>query len=229
MDFSELVGKLLEDDAWKHEGLALRLDISNQLLEEWGELWEITKEKGRFQTLQRRKRQLITKIMFRLRDSRATAQKRLSLYYGITTDDEGTNNDDPRTRTPKLVDRIKSVSKSAKNKTKWLTSDRELITKLVDETMAPARYLKRPNLYVSQVSAGRTGSNNCHLMRLLLTSKRKWRNHQETCIEKSPNQHLPPTGIQYGHPDEGQLQSQIHCVKHPGGSCRETHRASILP
>jgi hypothetical protein len=135
MDFAELIGKLMEDDAWTQEGLALRLRVSNEVLGQWGEYWEITKGNGRFQTLPTTTRQLIADIIFRLRDSRATAQTRLSLYYGIATDKEGTSNDDSRNKTSKLLDRIKSVSKSVKNKTVWLTSDRELVTRLVEETM----------------------------------------------------------------------------------------------
>jgi hypothetical protein len=136
MDFAQLVGKLMEDDAWKQEGLAIRLEVSNEVLGESGEYWEIRKEDGRFQMLQLTKRQLITKIIFRLRDSRATAQKKLSVYYGITMDKEGLNDDDSRNRPLRFVDRVEVVSESARNKTIWLTSDRELITRLVDETMA---------------------------------------------------------------------------------------------
>jgi hypothetical protein len=135
MDFGELVSTLMADDGWRREGLAMKLEASHFMLKDWGECWELTSKNGRFHDFEPARRELITRIIFRLRDSRTNAQKRLKEYYGLPADKGETNGDDSHKRLSKLVDRVRGASRSARNKTVWLIHDRDLITDLVNETV----------------------------------------------------------------------------------------------
>ena len=90
---------------------------------------------GRFHTFEASRKELIMEFIFRLRDSRYNAVKRLKEKYGIFIDEEEKQGEDSGKRLSKMVERVVGAAKRGKVKSRWLMHDRALVTELVEETM----------------------------------------------------------------------------------------------
>lgn len=135
IDFGELMTKLTNDDGWRREGLWLRLQVSQYRLKDWGDDWGIDRMDGRFNSFDPARKELIIKIIFRLRDSRHKALERLRDRYGLSAsqdDQEIMGAKDPFSR---LITTVKTASKRVKYKSVWLAHDQERISDLVNETV----------------------------------------------------------------------------------------------
>lgn len=132
LDFGELVSKIMDDDARHREVLAMKLEVSQHMLKDWGDDWGITQPDGHFHDFEDSRKELIMRIIFRLRDSRQHAMKRLKEHYGLLADEPDLDLGKRRSR---FVDKIKGVAKRGKDKGLWLVHDHALVTALVNETV----------------------------------------------------------------------------------------------
>jgi hypothetical protein len=137
LDFGKLISKLTDNDTRQRDILAIKLESSQHALKDWGDYWGVERNNGRFHSFETSRKELIMKIIFRLRDSRSSALKRLKDRYGISTgeDDEDDMERDSGKRLSKMVDRVVAAAKKGKEKSLWLLNDRVLVTELVEETM----------------------------------------------------------------------------------------------
>ncbi|KAF2244662.1 hypothetical protein BU26DRAFT_522464 [Trematosphaeria pertusa] len=136
LDFGHLVTKLIDDDLRQRDVLAIKLELSQYMLKDWGQHWGVDRSDGRFHTFETSRKELIMKIIFRLRDSRCDAMKRLRDSYGMLAgDEENSEAEDPGNGLARLADRVRGAARRGKHKARWLIHDRELMTELVDETM----------------------------------------------------------------------------------------------
>lgn len=142
IDFGDLITKLTDDDARRREGLWLGLQVSQYRLKDWGDDWGFDRVDGRFHHFEPARKELIMKIIFRLRDSRHTALERLRNRYGLSAnqnDQETMGAKDPLSR---LIITMKTASKKVKDKSIWLAHDQETISDLVSETIKLHEYLQ---------------------------------------------------------------------------------------
>lgn len=142
IDFGELMTKLTNDDARRREGLWLGLQVSQYRLKDWGNDWGVDRMDGRFHNFDPARKELIMKIIFRLRDSRHQALERLRNRYGLPAsqnDEENMGAKDPFSR---LITTVKTASKRVKEKSVWLAHDQETISDLVNETVELHGYLQ---------------------------------------------------------------------------------------
>lgn len=135
LDFGQLMSKLMDDDTRQRDILAIKLESSQHMLKDWGGHWGVDRNTGRFHTFEASRKELIMEIIFRLRDSRYNAVKRLKEKYGIFTDEEEKQGEDSGKRLSKMVERVVGAAKRGKVKSRWLMHDRALVTELVEETM----------------------------------------------------------------------------------------------
>lgn len=142
LEFGELITKLTDDDARRREGLWLGLQVSQYRLRDWGNDWGVDRADGRFHSFEPARKELIMKIVFRLRDSRQKALERLRTRYGLSANqnDQGVmGTKDSRSR---LITTVKAASKRVKDNTIWLAHDQETISDLVSETNELHEYLQ---------------------------------------------------------------------------------------
>ena len=142
IDFGDLVTKLTDDDSRRREGLWLRLEVSQYRLKDWGNDWGVDHVDGRFHHFEPARKDLIMKIIFRLRDSRQKALERLRNRYGLPA-----NQNDHETLAAKdplsnLITTVKTASKRVKDKSIWLAHDQETISDLVSETVELHEHLQ---------------------------------------------------------------------------------------
>lgn len=142
IDFGDLITKLTDDDARRREGLWLGLQVSQYRLKDWGDDWGVDRADGRFHNFEPARKQLIMKIIFRLRDSRQKALERLRTRYGLSANQSDQEVIGAKDSFSKLITTVKTASKRVKDKSTWLAHDQEVISDLVSETVELHGYLQ---------------------------------------------------------------------------------------
>lgn len=142
IDFGELITKLMDDDARRREGLWLGLQVSQYRLKDWGNDWGFDRVDGRFHHFEPARKELIMKIIFRLRDSRQKALERLKNRYGLPADQNDQEIMGVKDPLSRLIITVKTASKKVKDKSIWLAHDQETISDLVSETVRLHEYLQ---------------------------------------------------------------------------------------
>ncbi|KAI0153028.1 hypothetical protein GGR57DRAFT_153932 [Xylariaceae sp. FL1272] len=134
LDFGELILKLTDNDSRRREGLSIQLEVSQYMLRDWGEYWEIDRTEGKFHRFEPARKELIMKIISRLHESRMKAMQTLSNRYGISSPESDEKNVKVEKRLGRMVERAKTASKKVKDKGTWVIHDSAEITDLVNET-----------------------------------------------------------------------------------------------
>lgn len=142
IDFGELITKLTDDDARRREGLWLGLQVSQYRLKDWGDDWGVDRADGRFHNFEPARKELIMKIIFRLRDSRHKALERLRTRYGLSANQSDQEVIGAKDSLSRLITTVKTASKKVKDKSTWLAHDQEVISGLVSETVELHEYLQ---------------------------------------------------------------------------------------
>lgn len=139
LDFGDLVLRLADDDGRRREGLAVRLEVSQYKLKDWGDHWGVDRDDGKFHKFEPARKALIMKIIFRLHDSRVKALTVLHNRYEPSPSRNDDKIDDARDndgkRLLKMVSRLKDASRRIKNKSTWHLHDQVQLNELVAETM----------------------------------------------------------------------------------------------
>lgn len=134
IDFGTLIHQLLDDSTRQRDILAIKLEASQFTIEDWGKRWEIDQDPGRFHSLEPHRKVLITRILFRLCESRSAAVQRLTDRYGLPAGDEIAKKNSGKGLS-KTVDRVLGAATKAKEKSLWLVHDKMVLGELVTETM----------------------------------------------------------------------------------------------
>lgn len=142
VEFGELITKLTDDDARRREGMWLRLEVSQYRLKDWGHDWGVDRVDGRFHHFESARKDLIMKIIFRLRDSRQKALERLQNRYGLSSNQNNQEMVAAKDSLPSLITTVKSASKRVRDKSIWLAHDRDTISDLVSETVELHEHLQ---------------------------------------------------------------------------------------
>lgn len=134
LDFGQLISKLADDDDRKRGGLALRLEISQMLLKDWGNHWGLDREDGRFHSLADQRKDLLIKIIFRLHDSRERAINRLRKRYHQNEEEKQPTQQVRGDRLSRMVESFLATAKKSRKRTLWLMGDSDMVETLVEET-----------------------------------------------------------------------------------------------
>ena len=145
LDFGELVRLITDDDASSRDGLLTRLRVSSFMLQDWNYVWGVDRQHGRFHSLEPDRQELIVAIIFRLRDSRLQALKRLKDHYGLSTDttnNAATGHLDVDRLSSRIIAKTRSASTKLRHKGRWLVADKATVNALVEETFQQHRNLQ---------------------------------------------------------------------------------------
>lgn len=134
LDFGKLLTELVNDDAREREVLVLGLQCSQIQLQDWGDHWEIDRDNGRFHTFEPSRKEMISKIIFKLEESRSAAMKTLQTKYGLIGDNEEPQEEGGSHRLLTSITKTIGHLKKGRLKARWLMFDRSVLQILLDET-----------------------------------------------------------------------------------------------
>lgn len=143
LDFGKLILTLMDDDIRRRDVLAIRLETCQHALKAWGELWGINCPEGKFHSFEPSRKQLISRIVYYLRDSRDRATVRLKERYGCHANSQDiTMSESAGKAQSRISSKLKGTSKRMKEKALWVMVDQSSISILVAETFELLKCLK---------------------------------------------------------------------------------------